>query len=126
MPKVDLRYYCYVCGHPVDLTPVAPVAPNFSHVEVKCKKCGDGTHLMLTTCPECKKGVKYILSDFDFPEEVQRLSGAYVKLIGGIKNSLKDVVDEFNVPLPKRWSAKFSCDCGAAYQTEILLPQVED
>ena len=81
---------------------------------------------MLTTCPECNKGVKYILSDFDFPEEVQRLSGAYVNLIGGIKNSLKEVVDEFNVPLPKRWSAKFSCECGATYQTEILLPQLED
>ncbi len=125
MPEIDLRYHCYICGHPIDLTPVVPTAPNFSQVEVRCTNCGDGTHLMLTACPNCRKGVKYLLSDLDFPEEVLRLSDAYVKLIGGIRDSLSEAVSEFNVPLPKRWSVRLDCDCGEKYSAEISLPQLE-
>ena len=124
MPKIDLRYYCYICGHPVDLNPVVPAAPNISQVEVHCSNCGDGTHLMLTSCPDCAKGVKYLLSDLDFPEEVLRLSNAYVQLIGGIKESLNEVA-EFNVPLPKRWSVRLTCECGKVYSAEIPLPQLD-
>ncbi|MHA2378543.1 MAG: hypothetical protein ACXADO_09600 [Candidatus Thorarchaeota archaeon] len=124
MPKIDLRYHCYICGHPVDLSPVVPAAPNFSQVEMHCSSCGDGTHLMLTSCPDCEKGVKYILSDLDFPEEVLRLSNAYVQLIGGIRDSLSEVAD-FNVPLPKRWSVRLTCECGRVYSAEIPLPQLD-
>jgi hypothetical protein len=124
MPKIDLRYYCYVCGTAKDLTPNAPLAPAMSQIEVICDNCQDGTHILITACPKCKKGVKYFLSDLDFPEEVTRLSGAYVNLIGEIKKSLSEVVEEFNVPLPKRWSAKLVCECGERYTAEIPLPQL--
>lgn len=124
VPKIDIRYYCYVCGNAIDIKPSVPAAPAMTQLEVKCKKCGDGTHLLLTSCPKCEKGIKYFVSDLDFPEEVSRLSGAYVNLIGEIRNSLKEVVDEFNVPLPKRWSAKLVCDCGERYTAEIPLSQL--
>jgi hypothetical protein len=123
---MDIRYHCYVCGKEIGLKPVIPVAPNISQVEVKCEECGNSTHLLLTSCPKCKQGIKYFLSDLDFPEEVARLSGAYVSLISGIRNSLKDVVEEFDVELPKRWSAKLVCGCGERYTAEITLPQLDE
>ncbi|MHA1494897.1 MAG: hypothetical protein ACTSRQ_12865 [Candidatus Thorarchaeota archaeon] len=73
---------------------------------------------------DCKEAFKYFLSDLDFPHELTTLAEVYVKLIRGIKNSLTEVVDEFKVPLPKRWSVKLDCQCGKAYNVEIPLPQL--
>ncbi|TFG34002.1 hypothetical protein EU527_05605 [Candidatus Thorarchaeota archaeon] len=123
MPKLQLRYFCYVCGHQNDLALDMPLAPNMSREEIKCPNCEDVTNLLLTACPHCKNAFKYFLSDLDFPKEIFSLSEVYVKLIDGIKKSLKDVVEDFNVPLPKRWSVKLECRCGEEYAAEIPLPQ---
>ena len=124
MPKLPLRYFCYVCGHQNDLTLDMPMAPKMSRNEIVCPKCGDTTNLLLTACPHCKNAFKYFLSDLDFPNELTTLAGAYVRLISGIKNGLSGVVKEFNVPLPKRWSVKLDCQCGKQYTVEIPLPQM--
>ena len=60
----------------------------------------------------------------DFPEEIKSLSSAYVKLLSGVRDSLKDHIKEFNVPVPKRWSVKLNCECGEEYSAEIPLPQL--
>jgi hypothetical protein len=66
--------------------------------------------------------VKYFLSDLDFPLEVQHLAQAYVDIIQSIKDSLADYIEEFTVPLPKRWSVSLDCSCGKIYTAEIPLP----
>ena len=124
MPELPLKYFCYVCGEQNDLTLNIPVAPKMSREEIKCTNCEDVTNLLLTSCPECKEAFKYFLSDLDFPHELTTLAEVYVKLIKGIKNSLVDVVDEFRVPLPKRWSVQLDCQCGKTYNVEIPLPQL--
>jgi hypothetical protein len=124
MPKLPLKYFCYVCGHQNDLTLDIPVAPKMSRDEITCTNCGDVTNLLLTSCPECKEAFKYFLSDLDFPKELTSLADVYVKLIRGIKESLTDIVEEFKVPLPKRWTVKLDCQCGKSYSVEILLPQL--
>lgn len=124
MPKLPLKYFCYVCGYQNDLTLNIPVAPEMSREEITCSNCGDVTNLLLTSCPECKESFKYFLSDLDFPHELTTLADVYVKLIRGIKTSLADVVEEFKVPLPKRWSVKLDCQCGKSYNVEIPLPQM--
>jgi hypothetical protein len=124
MPKLPLKYFCYVCGQQNDLTLNIPVAPKMSRDEITCSKCGDVTNLLFTSCPECKESFKYFLSDLDFPHELTTLAEVYVKLIRGIKNSLSEVVEEFKVPLPKRWSVKLDCQCGKEYTAEIPLPQL--
>lgn len=124
MPKLPLKYFCYVCGQQNDLTLKIPAAPKMSRDEITCSSCGDVTNLLLTSCPECKESFKYFLSDLDFPHELTTLADVYVKLIRGIKNSLSEVVEEFKVPLPKRWSVKLDCQCGKDYTAEIPLPQL--
>jgi hypothetical protein len=126
MPKLPLRYYCYVCGHSNDLELDVPLAPKMNRDEIKCENCGDVTHLLHTSCPKCKSAFRYFLSDLNFPDEIRGLSEAYVKLIAGVRDSLKDHVKEFNVPVPKRWSVNLSCDCGEEYSAEISLPQLQD
>ena len=124
MPELPLKYFCYVCGHENDLSLNIPVAPDMSREEITCSNCSDVTNLLLTSCPECKEAFKYFLSDLDFPHELTTLADVYVKLIRGIKDSLSEVVEEFKVPLPKRWSVKLDCQCGKAYTVEIPLPQI--
>ena len=124
MPELPLKYFCYVCGQQNDLTLNIPVAPEMSRKEIICKICGDATNLLLTSCPECSEAFKYFLSDLDVPHELTTLAEVYVKLIRGIKTSLADVVEEFTVPLPKRWSVKLDCQCGKEYTVEIPLPQL--
>ena len=125
MPELQLQYFCYVCGHKNDLTLNMPLAPKMSREEITCPQCGDVTNLLLTACPHCKNAFKYFLSDLDFPQEITSLAEVYVNLIKGIKNGLKGVVDEFSVPLPKRWSVKLECNCGEEYTAEIPLPQLD-
>ena len=124
MPELPLRYFCYVCGHQNDLTLEIPNAPQMKRDQITCTKCGDVTNLLLTSCPHCNNAFKYFLSDLDFPSELTTLADTYVRLIKGIKNSLSEVVKEFNVPLPKRWSVKLDCQCGKDYTVEIPLPQI--
>lgn len=124
MPELPLKYFCYVCGQQNDLTLDIPLAPDMSREEITCSNCGDVTNLLLTACPKCKKAFKYFLSDLDFPQELTSLADTYVKLIRGIKKSIEGVVEEFKVPLPKRWSVKLDCQCGHEYTVDILLPQL--
>ncbi|MHA2083401.1 MAG: hypothetical protein ACXAEB_12625 [Candidatus Thorarchaeota archaeon] len=123
MTKFPLRYYCYVCGHLNNLNPEVPEAPKMTQHDVKCENCGDGTHIIVTACPHCKEIFRYFLSDLDYTEEIQRLAGTYVKLIDGIRSSIKNHVKEFKVPLPKRWAVGLACGCGEEYTAEIPLPQ---
>lgn len=124
MPELPLKYFCYVCGQQNDLTLDIPLAPDMSREEITCSNCGDVTNLLLTACPKCKKAFKYFLSDLDFPQELTSLADTYVKLIRGIKKSIEGVVEEFKVPLPKRWSVKLDCQCGHEYTVDIPLPQL--
>ncbi len=126
MPELPLRYFCYVCGHQNDLILNMPLAPEMRREEITCPNCGDVTNLLLTACPHCKSAFKYFLSDLDFIQEISSLADVYVGLMSGIKKSLTGVVDEFNVPLPKKWSVKLECRCGEEYSAEIPLPQIEE
>ena len=121
MQELSLRYYCYVCGHPNELNPKIPEAPKMTQVDIACEKCGDTTHVLLTSCPACKKEYRYFLSDLDFPEELRSLSKSYVKIIEGIKESLADYVEEFKVPVPKKWTVHLECSCGQEYDAELSL-----
>ncbi|MFW9963742.1 MAG: hypothetical protein ACFFCX_09275, partial [Candidatus Sifarchaeia archaeon] len=122
MPNLPLRYFCYVCGHSNDLKLDVPIAPSIERNQIKCGNCGDVTHLLLTACPKCEKAFRYFLSDLDFPAEIVALSDAYVKLIEGIRKSIKNHIKEFKVPIPKRWSVNLNCECGEEYTAEIQLP----
>ena len=124
MPKLPLRYYCYVCGHKNDLEMDIPLAPEINRSEIKCSNCEDVTHLLLTACPNCQNTFRYYLSDLDFPEEIVSLAGVYIKLLAGVRDSLKNHVKDFNVPVPKKWSVKLNCECGEEYTAEIPLPQL--
>ncbi|MGY5875303.1 MAG: hypothetical protein RTU30_06125 [Candidatus Thorarchaeota archaeon] len=124
MPELHLRYYCYVCGHVNDLKPDVPLAPKMAQTDVTCEKCGDGTHVLTTACPECQEVFRYFLSDLDFPVELQTLAKTYVGILSSVKDSLSDYVKEFNVPVPKRWSVQLKCTCGHEYVSELPLPQL--
>ncbi len=122
MADLSFTYYCYVCGHKNRVSPEIPKAPSMKEHKVICENCQDMTHILVTSCPTCNNGVKYFLSDLDFPEEVRRLAEAYVKIVKGIKESLSEYIQEFNVALPKRWTVKLQCTCGENYLAEIPLP----
>jgi hypothetical protein len=121
-----LRYICSVCGEAQEFDPNIPPAPNYVQVEVKCENCKNETHLLITSCPECEESYRYFQSDLDFPAEILGLAGVYVKIIQQIKNSLAEHIEEFDVPVPKRWSAKLECDKGHEFTVEISLPQLSD
>ena len=124
MPKLPLKYFCYVCGQQNDLTLNIPAAPKMKREEITCSKCRDVTNLLLSSCPECKEAFQYFLSDLDFQHELTSLADIYIKLIRGIKNSVSEVVEEFKVIVPKRWSVKLDCQCGKQYSVEIPLPKL--
>ncbi|MFW9788431.1 MAG: hypothetical protein ACFFE2_13850 [Candidatus Thorarchaeota archaeon] len=124
MPKLPLRYFCYVCGHKNDLEMEIPLAPKIERNEIKCESCEDVTHVLLTACPKCEAAFRYYLSDLDFPEEITALADVYVNLLRGVRDSLKDHIKDFNVPVPKKWSVKLNCECGEEYSAEIPLPQL--
>ncbi|TXT55994.1 MAG: hypothetical protein BAJATHORv1_30378 [Candidatus Thorarchaeota archaeon] len=126
MPEFSFRQYCSVCGNKIQHTIKVAIAPEMTRAEVTCDKCQDHTNMLLTTCPDCLKAFQYFISDLDFVEEVQRLSGAYVRLIAGIRDSLKEVIEEFKVPVPKKWSVGLECTCGNEFTAEVPLPQLED
>jgi len=126
MTTKTFSYYCYVCGHQNQVTPSIPKAPEMKKHQIECEQCHDRTHILVTSCPKCEEGVKYFVSDLDFPEEVQHLSKVYVLLIKGIKESLADYIEEFSVPLPEKWSVPLECSCGTKYKAEILLPHSID
>lgn len=122
-----LRYICSVCGEIQEIGVNVPTAPSFEQMELKCEKCSNETHLLITSCPECGvNSLRYFQSDLDFPAEILGLAGVYVRIIQEIKNSLKEYIEEFNVPVPKRWSAKLECDNGHEFKLEISLPQLTD
>ncbi|MGQ4912482.1 MAG: hypothetical protein ACP6KW_09970 [Candidatus Thorarchaeota archaeon] len=125
MPKLPLKYFCYVCGHQNDLKLKISEAPKIDRQQVKCSQCGDVTHLLTTACPKCKKSIRYFLADLDFPTEMTSLSQVYVDLISGIRDSLKDHIKDFKVPVPKKWTVNLECECGHKYQAQIDLPQLE-
>jgi hypothetical protein len=125
MPKFPFLFYCCACGHPNELKPDVPLAPNIKPLDIECPNCGDKTHVILSACPKCKNTFQFFLSDLDFPEEMKRLAETYVKLIAGIKESLSDHIAEFSVPVPKRWTHLLECECGHQYNVEIPLPQLD-
>ncbi len=124
MKELNLTYYCYVCGHSNPLQPKVPQAPQMVQEDIACEKCGDTTHVLLTHCPTCDKEYRYFLSDLDFPAELNALASTYLNIIKGIKDSLADYVEEFEVPLPKRWSVRLTCTCGVEYDAELPLPDI--
>ena len=120
-----LRYICFVCGEIQEIGVNVPSAPSFEQMELKCEKCKNVTHLIITSCPECGvNSLRYFQSDLDFPAEILGLANAYVRIIQQIKDGLKGHIDEFDVSLPKRWSAKLECENGHQFNLEILLPQI--
>ena len=122
-----LRYICFVCGETIEIGVNVPSAPSYEQMELKCEKCKNETNLIITSCPECGvNSLRYFQSDIDFPDEILRLAGVYVKIIQQIRDSLVEYIEEFSVPLPKRWSAKLKCDNGHEFTVDISLPQLSD
>ncbi len=125
MTEFTLSYFCHSCGHRNEAKIDAPLSPKMNSVDVECQKCKDKTHVLATACPRCKESFSYFLSDLDFFAELGRVGDAYVQLIDSIRKSLVGIVQEFSVPLPKRWSARFKCECGKEYASELALPQLK-
>ncbi|TFF91134.1 hypothetical protein EU545_05445 [Candidatus Thorarchaeota archaeon] len=124
MADHELTYFCNVCGDKTVTSLGVPVAPEMVQLEIQCEKCANKTHLLVTKCPQCRQVVKYFASDLDFPAEVRNLAKAYLSLIAGIKMKLEGIVEQFNVPVPKKWSVKLECPCGHDYTAEIPLPVI--
>jgi hypothetical protein len=125
MDKFFLKCFCNVCGTSMAQDVEVPGAPEMVQKELTCPKCGDKTHVLLTSCPSCHKSFRYFFSDLDFTDEMLRVSEAYIELIRGIRDSLAEYISEFEVPLPKRWSVKLRCECGNDYSADIALPKME-
>ena len=119
-----LRYICSACGETHELNSTIPSAPNFAQIELKCEKCKNETHLLITSCPECGDSIRYFQSDLDFPGEILSLAKVYVGIIQKIKDTLAEHIEEFTVSVPKRWSAKLECDNGHEFTVDIYLPQL--
>ena len=126
MPEIAFEYFCHVCGHKQDMRQNVPTAPDMKEYSIKCQSCGDSTNILITACPECNQSVRYFVSDLDFPKEIYSISLAYVELISAIRSSLDELIEEFDVPLPEKWSVELKCECGAEYTASIPLAQFEN
>ncbi len=126
MSEIAFEYFCHVCGQKQDIRQEVPTAPDMIEYSVECHSCGDSTNILITACPECNQSVRYFVSDLDFPKEIYSISLAYVELISAIRSSLDELIEEFDVPLPEKWSVEFMCECGAEYTASIPLAQFEN
>ena len=70
--SVKFEYYCYRCGAINSLDLPSPKAPDYHHTDLKCSSCGDGTRLMISSCPNesCTHYV-YWINDLSIPDLVK-------------------------------------------------------
>ena len=66
---VNFEYYCYRCGAKNQITLPCPTAPEFHHLDLQCRSCGDGTRVILSHCPSCSTFI-YWIDDMSIPELV--------------------------------------------------------
>ena len=126
MSDVGFTYFCYRCGGKNELQLPAPIAPDFSHTDLTCKHCGDGTRVMLSHCPNpsCTHFV-YWINDISIPELVKGFAKYMTTnmqamidraAIQGANISI-DTTDKFTVPA--------GCPCGARFEIEIPIPDLD-
>ncbi len=117
----SLECFCPICGHELKKEVDTAVAPVFGNDELVCSACGNSIYVLHTLCPKCQS-LFLLLSGINIPTEMRRLADTYVDLISKIQQSLAGRVQKFEVPVPKRWSAKLTCACGEVFSIDIQLP----
>ncbi len=119
-----LECFCPMCGQELTKDVDVPIAPVFGQDELICSGCGDATYIFHTLCPKCQS-LYLFFSDIDIPGEMTRLAGTYTDLISKIQESLAGKVQKFEVPVPRRWSARLTCTCEEVFSIDVPLPRLK-
>jgi hypothetical protein len=117
---VSFNYYCYRCGHLNELEIPAPKAPDYHHQELTCKQCGDGTHVLLSHCPNCERFV-YWIDDMNIPDLVRGFSKYMVHHMQVMIDQAAHQGARISVDTAEKFPIVAGCPCGTQFQVEILI-----
>lgn len=123
---VDFSYYCYRCGHLNELPLDSPDAPAYNHVDLTCGKCGDGTRVLLASCPnpDCKQYV-YWINDISIPEIVTGFAKYMVHNMQTMIDKAALQGAEISIDTPHNYPINASCPCGTDFSVDITIPDLD-
>jgi hypothetical protein len=118
--NVNFTYYCYRCGAKNDLQVPAPNAPEYHHQELTCSSCGDGTHLLISHCPNCERYV-YWIDDMNIPDLVQGFSKYMVHHMQVMIDQAAHQGASISVDTAETFPIVAGCPCGEQFKVEIKI-----
>lgn len=124
MPQ--FQYYCYRCGSPNKIEVDIPKAPDYAHVPVMCSSCGDGTNVLLSSCPvERCGGFVFWINDLAIPDLVHKFARYFVHNIQTLID--RAAMKGFNVGIDTtdKFPLNARCSCGTIFQIEIAIPDTD-
>jgi len=123
---VDFQYYCYRCGGLNKLDLPAPDAPDYHHAELTCGSCGDGTRVLISSCPnpDCTHYVFWI-TDISIPDVVVGFAKYMV-------HNMQSMIDKaalqgatIGIDTPDTYPINASCPCGTEFSVDIVIPDLD-
>jgi len=123
---VDFTYYCYRCGAKNTLELPAPAAPDYHHADVKCSSCGDGTRILLSSCPNesCSRYVFWV-TDISIPDLVKGFAKYMVHNMQAMIDQAAQQGARISIDTPEKYPINASCPCGTKFTVEIEIPDLD-
>jgi DNA-directed RNA polymerase subunit RPC12/RpoP len=123
---VNFVYYCYRCGAENNLDLPAPDAPEYHHADIKCSSCGDGTRVLLSSCPNdaCGRYV-YWIDDMSIPDLVQGFAKYMVHNMQALIDQAATQGVNLEIDTPNKYPINASCPCGTTFSVEIDIPDLD-
>ena len=123
---VRFDYYCYRCGENNALDLPAPTAPDYHHTDLKCKSCGDGTRVILSSCsnPGCSHFV-YWINDISIPELVQSFAKYMTTNMQAMIDRAAQQGARISIDTPDKFQIPAACPCDSQFNIEITIPDLD-
>lgn len=123
---VDFTYFCYRCGAENRLELPAPNAPDYHHTDLTCNSCGDGTRVLLASCPnpDCSHYV-YWINDISIPDVVTGFAKYMVHNMQTMIDKAAMQGASITIDTPEKYPINAKCPCGTEFSVDINIPDLD-
>ncbi|MFW9911620.1 MAG: hypothetical protein ACFFEU_04060 [Candidatus Thorarchaeota archaeon] len=123
---VGFEYYCYRCGARNSLDLPSPKAPDYHHTDLKCESCGDGTRVMVSSCPnpDCTHFV-YWINDISIPDLVKSFAKYMTTNMQALIDKAAVQGARLSIDTPDKFQIPAACPCGTQFNVEIDIPDLD-
>jgi DNA-directed RNA polymerase subunit RPC12/RpoP len=120
----EISYFCYRCGEENKLDLPMPNAPQYHHTNLTCKKCGDGTYILVSHCPSCSRYV-YWIDDMCIPDLVVGFARYMVHNMQALIDKAAVKGASVSIDTPSTYPINADCPCGEKLSIEIPIPDLD-